>query len=421
LVERAERAAALCKRLGGNQVQVYRAPPGPDNARAQIEELFDGILAEEAVDLSEGERQRLSESIVADVLGFGPLEPLLADGSVTEIMVDGYDRVYVQREGRLEDVPSGFRDNGHLMQLIYRILDAFGLSLDPRRPYLDTRLPDGSRMNVVIPPVSLEGPALTIRKFPMRQMTMEDLLRFNSLNENMVRFLEACVRARLNLVLAGGIGSGKTTVLNLIAGMIPAGERVITVENAAELRLPETITHLVRLESRAPDWEGKGEVTMQDLIHNALRMRPDRIVVGEVRAGEALDLLQAANSGHDGILFNIHAAGPHDVLARLETMVMMANPALPLRNLRQLIASGVDLITWQERLRDGTRKIVKVSEVTGMQGEVIMLQDLFEFRQTGYQEGRVVGYHTATGNVPKCLNRIREAGVDLPMDMFVVS
>jgi pilus assembly protein CpaF len=376
-------------------------------------------LAEAEEEWPAEERQRLLDEIVTDALGFGPLEPLLADPSVTEIMVDGYQRVYVEREGRLEDVPSGFPDNEHLMNIIRFITDALGLRVDAQQPYLDARLPDGSRINVVIPPISLVGPALTIRKFAARSLTLEDILAFGVLSEDMVAFLQACVRARLNMAVAGGTGAGKTTFLNILCGMVSPGERVVTVENASELQLPDSIQHLVRLESRPPNWEGKGEVTMRDLVVNALRMRPDRIIAGEVRAGEVLELLQAMNTGHDGTMFSIHANNPHDALARLETMALMANPSLPLRNLRQHIASAIDLIIYQERMRDGTRKVVKVSEVAGMQGDVIILQDLFEFRQTGFEDGRVTGYHTATGNVPKCLASIRDVGIDLPMDIFV--
>lgn len=350
-----------------------------------------------------------------------PLEPWLNDPEVLEIMVDGYKHVYMERGGKLVDAPTPFRDDEHLMEAINAITDISGRKVDKSSPMADARLFDDFRVNIVVPPVSLIGPALTIRRFVRKLLTVKDLLGFGFWNEDIVQFLRACIRGRLNIVAAGGTGAGKTTVLNILAGMIPVEERIVTVENAGELRFPANLKRVVRLESRPADMEGKGEVTMRDLVINALRMRPDRIIVGEVRAAEVLDLLQAMNTGHDGTMTCIHANSPRDALARLETMVLMANPSLPLLNVRQQIASAIDLITHQERLRDGGRKLLKVTEVLGMQGDVVALQDIFEFRKTGVKDAKITGYHTASGHIPRFLDRIQAAGVDLPLSLFTPS
>jgi pilus assembly protein CpaF len=419
LVERAERAVRMAKREGKNKLHLYSKLAGPGEMRAQIEELFDAVLAEEKVELSKAERQRLLNAVSADVLGLGPLESLLADDTVDEVMVNGHDRLYVGQSGRLQNVPSGFRDNEHLMEVIRTIVQPLGRRVDESAPMVDARLPDGSRVNVVIPPISLVGPVLTIRKFAKKPLTTGDLFHFGFWNEDMVQFLRACVHARLNIVVAGGTGSGKTTVLNLVAGMIPDDERIVTVENAAELQLPQK--HVVTLESRPPNIEGKGEISIRDLVINSLRMRADRIVVGEVQSAEALDLFQAMNTGHDGSMMTVHASSPRDVLVRLETMTTMANLSLPLLTIRQMMASAIDLITYQERLQDGTRKLLKVTEVVGMQGDVVMLQDIFEFRQTGVRDGKITGHHTAAGHIPRFLDRIQAAGIELPLSLFTPS
>jgi len=351
-------------------------------------------------------------------MAFGPLEPLLVDPTVTEIMVDGPNKVYVERGGQLEDAPVQFRDEEHLLEVMRRIIEPLGRRLDESAPFVDARLPDGSRVNAVIPPISLVGPVLTIRKFAREQLTTEELIRFGSWSEDIVTFLHACVASRLNIVIAGGTGSGKTTILNRIAGMIPTDERVITVENAAELQLPATLKYVVSLESRPPNIQDQGEVTVQDLVINSLRMRPDRIIVGECRGPEVVDLLQAMNTGHDGTMFTVHANSPRDALGRLETAATAANPSLPLLNVRQRMATAIDLITYQERMQDGTRKVLKVTEVAGMQGDIVLLHDIFEFRRTGVQEGRITGYFTATGHIPGFLGRIRAAGMELPIEMF---
>ncbi len=346
----------------------------------------------------------------------GPLEALFNDPEVMEIMADGHDRVYVEREGRLVDVPPPFQSEDELLALMQALADCGGRPLDSSQPMVDVRLFDSARCNMVIPPIALTGPTLVIRKFPGRLLTTEDLLRFGAWNETIVEFLRACVQARLNIAIAGGAGSGKTTVLNLVAGMIPADERIIVVENATELRLPQR--RVVRLESRPPDFKGEGEVTIRDLVINALRMRPDRLILGEARASEALDMLQAINTGHDGSMFSVHATSPRDVLSRLEMMASMHDITLPLLTVREMIASALHIITHQERLPDGSRKITKVSEVLGLEGQNVALGDIFEFRRTGLKDGRIQGQFTATGHIPRLLSRFREMGIDLPMSMF---
>ncbi len=347
------------------------------------------------------------------------LEPLLADPQVAEIMVDGPRRVYVEKGGQFVDVDSPFRDEAHLMQVIHAIVTPLGRVVDESHPLMDARLADGSRVNVVIPPISLVGPVLTIRKFRQRRITLDELIQWDCIGANEVTFLQACVEGRLNVAVSGGTGSGKTTLLNLIGQMIPAGERIVAVELASELEwLPDKFTRVVRLEARPPNVEGKGEVSLRDLVMNALRMRPDRIIVGEVRGGEALDLFTAMNTGHDGCMFSMHANSPRDALARLETMVTLSNPALPLLNVRQQMASAINLIVHIERLQDGTRKVLKVTEVAGMQGDAVVLHDIFEFRQTGVTEGQIAGSHTATGYIPGFITPLRAAGIELPLSLF---
>ncbi len=350
-----------------------------------------------------------------------PLEPWLNDPQVLEIMVDGSAKVYLERGGKFEDVPTPFRDDEHLMEAIQAIADVSGRTVDTSCPMADTRLFGDFRVNIVVPPISLVGPVLTIRRFARTPLTVKDLLRFGFWSEDMVQFLRACVVGRLNIVVAGGVGSGKTTVLNILAGMIPVQERIVTVENAGELQLPEELKRVVRLESRPPDMEGKGEVTIRDLVINSLRMRPDRIILGECRSAEALEMMQAMNTGHDGTMMSVHANSPRDVLARLEIMSTMHHITLPLLSVRQMMASAINLITYQELLRDGKRKLLKVAEVTGMQGDIVALQDIFEFRQTGVKDGQITGHFTATGHVPRFLDRISNVGIELPMRIFTPS
>ncbi|MFO7322490.1 MAG: CpaF family protein [Chloroflexota bacterium] len=386
--------------------------------RAAIEELFNAILSEEAMVLSRAERQRLFESIVAEILGYGPLEPLLADESITEIMVNGPKNVFVERKGNLSRANVTFEDDDHVLRILDRIVAPLGRRIDESSPLVDARLPDGSRVNAVIRPISLVGPTITIRKFFKKPLTVEDLIRLGTLTKEIAEFLRACVIAKLNIIVSGGTGSGKTTLLNVLSGFIPNDERIVTIENAAELQLRQE--HVVTLESRPANIEGKGEITIQDLVVNSLRMRPDRIVVGECRAGEALDMLQAMNTGHDGSLTTAHSNSPRDTLARLEVMCLMAGMDLPVRAIREQVASAIDLIIHQERMRDGSRKIVKITEVQGMEGDMITLSDIFEFEQTGIEGGKIIGRIRPTGIRPKFIDRIEAAGIYLPPSVFGV-
>ena len=350
----------------------------------------------------------------------GPLEPLLADPAITEILVDGHDRIYVERNHKLEDVPAGFRDDDHLLDIINRIAAAMGRRVDESRPMVDLRLPDGSRVNIIIPPIALNGPSMVIRKFTAAQaITVDDLMRFGVWDESMRDFLRACVHGMINVAVSGGAGSGKTALLNIIAGMIPNEERIVTLELASELRLSHK--RVIRLEARPANLEGKGEVTLSDLVINALKMRPDRLILGDAHGEEVLHMLAAMNTGHDGSLLTLHANSPRDALARLEVMASFGNPSIPLLSLRETIASAIGLIVHIERLRDGSRKIVKVTEVQGMQGDVITLADLFVFQQTGIEDGKIAGRFAATGQIPKLMNRLRDRGVQLSMELFTPS
>jgi pilus assembly protein CpaF len=385
--------------------------------RRTIQELFEQILNEENIVLSRPERARLFEQIAAEILGFGPLQPLLDDDSVTEIMVNGAKNIYVERKGKLFRVPMAFENNAHVMRIIERIVAPLGRRIDESSPYVDARLPDGSRVNAIIPPLSLVGPVLTIRKFARVPITVDQMISFGSLTEEAVEFLRASVIGRINVVISGGTGSGKTTLLNVLSGYIPADERIVTIENAAELQLRQE--HVVTLESRPMNIEGKGEITIRQLVINALRMRPDRIIVGEIRDEAALDMLQAMNTGHDGSMTTLHSNSPRDTLARLETMTLMAGMDLPVRAIREQVSSAIDLVVHQERMRDGTRKVTYISEVTGMEGEVITMTDIFAFEQVGYENGKVVGRLRATGLRPKFLDKIEDAGVRLPPSIFM--
>ena len=384
--------------------------------RNKIREEFELILSQDNIILSRAEKQRLFEQVVADILGFGPIQPLLEDDTVSEVMVNGAKHVYVERDGKLLKTNVTFDSNEHVMHVIDRIVSPLGRRIDESSPYVDARLPDGSRVNAIIPPLAISGPTLTIRKFSRRALTVDDLIKFGSITEEVAEFLRACVVSRLNIVVSGGTGSGKTTLLNILSGYIPSDERIVTVENAAELQLKQE--HVVTLESRPPNIEGRGEVTIRDLVINCLRMRPDRIVVGECRGGEALDMLQAMNTGHDGSLTTAHSNAPRDTLSRLETMCLMAGMDLPMRAIREQIASAVDLIVHQSRMRDGTRKIVNVTEVQGMEGDVIVMSDIFEFVQSGFEGGKVIGRLRPTGIRPKFMHTIEEGGIHLSADIF---
>lgn len=384
--------------------------------RATIEELFNTILNEEGIVLNRRDRQQLFESIVAEILGYGPLETLLSQDDITEIMVNGPKNVYIERKGNLIRTNVTFEDEQHCRRVIDRIVSPLGRRVDETSPYVDARLKDGSRVNVVIPPLALDGSTITIRKFSANPFQIEDLIRFGSMTAEIAEFLRACVIGRLNCIVSGGTGSGKTTLLNVLSNFIPNDERIITVENAAELQLRKE--HVIRLETRPANIEGKGEVSIQDLVINTLRMRPDRIVVGECRGGEALDMLQAMNTGHDGSLTTAHSNSPRDTLARLEVMCLMAGMDLPIRAIREQIASAVDLICHQERMRDGTRRITAITEIQGMEGDVITMSDIFIFEQTGVEAGRVIGRIRPTGLRPKFIERIESSGIHLPPSVF---
>ena len=382
-----------------------------------IGEYCNNVLEENPFAVPRADRQDIVSDVLDEILGLGPIEPLLKDDSVTEIMINGPRHVFVERMGKLQNTAVQFQDEAHLMNIVERIVAPLGRRIDESSPLVDARLPDGSRVNIIIPPLALSGPCITIRKFARQALSIENLIGFGSLDEEMAMFLRACVKARLNIIVSGGTGSGKTTMLNVVSSFIPSDERIVTIEDAAELRLLQE--HVVTLESRPANIEGKGQITIRDLVCNALRMRPDRIIVGEVRSGEALDMLQAMNTGHDGSLTTAHANSPRDVLSRLETMVLMAGMELPVRAIREQICSAVDLIVQQSRMRDGSRKITYITEVQNMEGNVIILQDLFRFEQSGIDEnGKILGNFRHTGIRPRCIEKFEAGGIKLPPEMF---
>jgi pilus assembly protein CpaF len=378
------------------------------------------LLDEEETPLSAQEKLLIVRQIGDSVLGLGPLEPFVRDPEVTEIMVNGWDTIYVERQGKLYWTGTKFHDEQQLRRTIDKIVAKVGRRVDEASPYVDARLPDGSRVNAIIPPLSIDGPALTVRKFSTDPYQADDLVEFGTMSSSVARFLEACVRGRVNIMVAGGTGAGKTTTLNVLSSFIPDDERIITIEDAAELKLQQP--HVVRLESRPPNIEGKGQVTIRDLVRNSLRMRPDRIVVGEVRGAEALDMLQAMNTGHDGSISTIHCNSPRDALARLETITMMAGMDLSSRSIREQIASAIHLIVYQQRLKDGTRRFTHVTEVAGMEGEVITLQDifLFDFSMGVDEDGRFRGRLKATGLRPKFLDKLQERGIFVDPEIFSI-
>jgi pilus assembly protein CpaF len=389
-----------------------------DEVRRNIEEMFDALLTQENLMLTRADRQRLLEQIIAEILGYGPIEGLLADDTITEVMVNGPNAVYIERKGRIEATDIKFEDDDHVARIIDRIVSPLGRRIDESQPYVDARLPDGSRVNAVIPPLSLIGPILTVRKFARIPITSQTLIELGTITPEALEFLKACVQAKLNIMISGGTGSGKTTTLNVLSAFIPNDERIITLEPAAELQLQQE--HVLTLESRPPNVEGKGEITMRALVINSLRMRPDRIIVGECRGPEALDMLQAMNTGHDGSMTTAHSNSPRDTLARLETMVLMAGMDLPLRAIREQIASALNLIVHQERMRDGTRKITKITEVQGMEGDVIVMQDVFLFEQEGIEANKVIGRLRPTGIRPKFMEIVEAANIHLPPTIFGV-
>jgi pilus assembly protein CpaF len=390
-----------------------------EDAEPELRSLIVGILEreQERTPLSFSEREGLIVEVLDELFGLGPLETLLADRSISDILVNRFDQVYIERDGRLEETDIVFRDDRHLLQIIERIVSAVGRRIDESSPMVDARLADGSRVNAIIPPLALNGPALSIRRFRTDRLGADDLVDRDSLTAQMLEFLKVAVACRLNVLVSGGTGAGKTTLLNVLSGFIGSGERIVTIEDSAELMLRQR--HVVRLETRPANIEGKGNIRQRELVVNALRMRPDRIIVGEVRGEEALDMLQAMNTGHDGSLTTIHANSPRDALYRLDTMVAMANLNIPDRAIRQQVASAIELVVQIARLSDGTRKVTAVSEITGMERDVITMQDIFVFEKLGVDEdGRVRGRFRATGIRPKCTDRFATSGINLPSQMF---
>ena len=390
--------------------------PAPETI-SLIKERFDLICQHTNIHLPEPYQSQLYENVLHELVGFGPIEPLLQDDTVTEIMVNGPHQVYVERSGKLTKTDVKFLNDDHVIKIIHKIITPLGRTVNRAHPLVDARLPDGSRVNAVIPPCAIDGPSITIRKFSKDRLTVDDLIRFGTLTPEMAQFLEACVVSRLNIIIAGGTGSGKTTLLNVLSGFIPPDERIVTIEDAAELQLHQD--HVVRLETAAPEPDGTGRVTIRDLVINSLRMRPERIIVGECRGGEALDMLQAMNTGHDGSLTTIHANTPRDTISRLETLVLMAGMDLPLSVVRRQIVSAIDLIVQQARLRDGSRKITHITEVQGLEGDTVVMQHIFVFEEEGEQDGKVIGRLKPVGIRPKFTTRLETHGFRLPASMFM--
>ena len=386
-------------------------------ARRQIQVVVQKLIDEQSVPLNTQTRHQIIKEIEDDVLGLGPLEALLYEPSISDILVNGYNKVYVERFGKLELTPVRFNDNNHLIKIIDRIVSRVGRRVDESSPMVDARLKDGSRVNAIIPPLAIDGPSLSIRRFSVDKMGLDDLVGKNALADYMAEFLKAAAKSKLNILISGGTGSGKTTLLNAISNFIPNNERIITLEDSAELQLQ--LPHVLRLETRPANIEGKGEVTLRDLVRNSLRMRPDRIVIGEVRSGEAFDMLQAMNTGHEGSLTTVHANNPRDALARLENMVSMAGLDMPAKAIRKQISSAIHLIIQLSRLEDGSRRVISIQEIEGMEGEVITISEIFKFARTGVsEEGVVMGSYCATGIVPKCMATMKQRGLKLDMNVF---
>ncbi len=389
----------------------------PEQLRSEVSRLAEGLIAAENAPLSSNERERLVEEVRHELFGLGPLEPLLADPTISDILVNGPQNIYIERRGKLERTDVTFKDDEHLMRVIERIVSSVGRRIDESSPMVDARLADGSRVNAIIPPLALDGPVVSIRRFGTDPLRMNKLIELNALTKDMAEMFEMCVQARLNILISGGTGSGKTTLLNALSAYIPEEQRIVTIEDSAELQLQQP--HVVRLETRPPNIEGKGEVTQRDLVKNALRMRPDRIVIGEVRGGESIDMLQAMNTGHDGSLTTVHANTPRDALTRLETMIQMTGMRLSDRAMRQQIASALNLVIQGARLSDGTRRITSISEITGMEGETITMQEIFQFERKGMdKDGRVIGRFRPTGVRPRFAERLKIYGMQLPRIFF---
>jgi pilus assembly protein CpaF len=390
--------------------------PRPELARRLRNTLTDTVESR-ALPLNRLERERLVEEILDEILGLGPLEPLLRDPEISDILINGCDTIFIEKKGRLQKVDVRFNSDAHLMQIIDRIVSAVGRRIDETNPMVDARLSDGSRFNAIIPPLALDGPTVSIRRFGTVPIAADDLIAYGSCPEPMMEVLKGCVKAKLNILISGGTGSGKTTLLNVLSSFIPAGERIVTIEDAAELQLQQP--HVVRLETRPKNLEGRGEVTARDLVRNSLRMRPDRIILGEIRGEEAIDTLQAMNTGHDGSLATVHSNSTRDAIARMETMIGMGMPNLSDKNIREMISRAIDVIIQADRLPDGTRRVLAISEVTGMEGNVVTMQDIFVFNQEGYdEEGRVRGQFVATGTRPRFLARLKRNGIEIPVAHF---
>ncbi|CAH0441798.1 CpaF family protein [Ralstonia pseudosolanacearum] len=389
----------------------------PDQVKRELAQLVERLVDEGKHQLNEAERRRLVSDVQDEMLGYGPLEPLLADPTISDILVNTYQRVYVERRGKLELTTVTFHDDAHLMRVIEKMVSRVGRRIDESSPMVDARLPDGSRINAIIPPSAIDGPLLSIRRFAVNPLTIQDLIGFRTLTPEMAQLLDAMVKAKLNILISGGTGSGKTTLLNILSGYIPADERIVTIEDAAELQLRQN--HVLRLETRPPNIEGRGEITQRSLVKNALRMRPDRIILGEVRGAEALDMLHAMNTGHEGSLATIHANTPRDALTRLENMISMAGLSLPPKTTRQQITSALTVVVQVSRLTDGYRKLVSVQEITGMEGEVVNMQEIFAFRRKGIdRDGRIKGHFCATGVRPKFSERLQAFGIQLPETLY---
>ncbi|AQW30470.1 CpaF family protein [Ralstonia syzygii subsp. celebesensis] len=389
----------------------------PDQVKRELAQLVERIIDEGKHQLNEAERRRLVSDVQDEMLGYGPLEPLLADPTISDILVNTYKHVYVERRGKLELTSVTFHDDAHLMRVIEKMVSRVGRRIDESSPMVDARLPDGSRINAIIPPSAIDGPLLSIRRFAVNPLTIQDLVGFRTLTPEMAQLLDAMVKAKLNILISGGTGSGKTTLLNILSGYIPADERIVTIEDAAELQLRQN--HVLRLETRPVNIEGRGEITQRALVKNALRMRPDRIILGEVRGAEALDMLHAMNTGHEGSLATIHANTPRDALTRLENMISMAGLSLPTKTMRQQITSALTVVVQVSRLTDGFRKLVSVQEITGMEGEVVNMQEIFAFRRKGIdRDGRIKGHFCATGVRPKFSERLQAFGIHLPESLY---
>jgi pilus assembly protein CpaF len=401
--------SAIVKRLDLTKLNTL----APDRVHAEVSRMAESLLLTEEVPLSTMERDRLVSEVHNELFGLGPLEPLLADPTISDILVNSYSNVYIERRGKLERTPISFKDDEHLMRVIERIVSSVGRRIDEASPMVDARLADGSRVNAIIPPLAIDGPTLSIRRFGTDPLKMPALIENGALTKEIAILFEMCVRARLNVLISGGTGAGKTTLLNAMSAYIPADERIVTIEDSAELQMQQP--HVVRLETRPMNIEGKGEITQRDLVRNSLRMRPDRIVVGEVRGAEAIDMLQAMNTGHDGSLTTVHANSPRDSLSRLETMIQMTGMRLSDRAMRQQIASAINLVIQVARLTDGTRRIVSISEITGMEGEMITMQEIFQFERTGVDPaGKVIGRFRTTGIRPRFAERLKQYGMTLP-------